>query len=117
MVIGFGKYFDTARLNEILKAFNNFGSVLLKLVYGSARQGKTHLKLALITLNKAKQKGVHGQIALLGYFTQNSAILLFVLIKRRVTNVEKGIFAQPVGLVNLKIKTNTQHGYLLKTLR
>ena len=77
----FGHKFHVAGIGQGLEALHHLGRVLLELVQGRARDGKSHLEGLAVTADQLEQQVVHGQIAGAGREQQGVAVVVVVLVK------------------------------------
>ena len=111
-----GEHLHAACFHKFPVALDNLRGIGLKLVQRRAGNGKTRLEAPLMAFDESEQQGVHGQIALAGHLEQDAAVGVLILIERTLPYVEKGIVAQAVGLMHLKIEADVRHGYLLPAM-
>ena len=67
--------------------------------------------------DQGEQQGIHGQIAFARDLEEDVAIGVLIFVKGVRADVEKGVMAQTIGLMHLKVEADGGHDQFLPVTR
>jgi hypothetical protein len=104
MIIGFREKFDAAGVGEFLEGIEDLGIIAFELVHDDAGKGIGTAELSFEGLDEFENHVVCGQIALIGNFSKDFGVFVFVEVG--CIGIEDAVSSESKWLVHLKVKAN-----------